>query len=324
MSVRVDDSNSFLNQDGHNIVCTTWRADAEPRALLFIAHGYGDHSQDQGYKILANALVGLGFYVFSHDHGKQHTTFSPGLGKSEGPRATIRTFDIYVDDVLTHVDMERAKFPGKPVYLFGHSMGGLLVVLAAQRRPGAFAGMLLMSPLLGIKHPYYTPFTTYLARMLVCIMPCLPLVAAGPDMSCCRDVSVVSRMNTDPLYYHGSIRLRWVAAMIDAIEDALAHTSAVELPFLLQHGTGDLTCDYVASKDFFEKAPSRDKSLKLYEGAYHTLLEEPDGVAQEVLKDILDWLSARLPPQKDISSQPGISGQPDSSIQTSQATTSNP
>ncbi|XP_070396135.1 monoglyceride lipase-like isoform X2 [Dermacentor albipictus] len=208
-SIRVDDRTSFLNEDGHNIVCTTWRTDAEPRALLFVAHGYGDYSQDQAYKALAYATVGLGFYVFSHDH--------VGHGKSEGPRGTIRSFDIYLQDILTHIDMEQAKFPGKPVYLFGHSMGGLLVILAALRRPRGFAGMVLMSPLLGLNTPYYSRFTTYLARLLVCIMPCLPTATASVDQSC-RDAAVVNRMNNDPLYYVGSVCLRWVVAMVDAIE----------------------------------------------------------------------------------------------------------
>nr|XP_037272968.1 monoglyceride lipase-like [Rhipicephalus microplus] len=227
-------------------------------ALLFITHGYGDYSHDDGYVILAKALAPRGFYVFTHDH--------VGHGRSEGPRATVRTFDIYVDDILTHVDMERAKFPGKPVFLFGHSMGGLLVILVALRRPGGFAGMVVMSPLLGIEHPYYTRFTK-----------------------------------------------------------AQARASAVELPFLLQHGTGDVVCYPEASKQFFEKAASRDKSLKLYNGAYHTLLEEPDGVAQEALKDVLDWLTARLPPLKSASTsapnqQPGTPGQADSAKETFQAT----
>ncbi|XP_075728850.1 monoglyceride lipase [Rhipicephalus microplus] len=220
--------------------------------------------------------------------------------------------------------MERAKFPGKPVFLFGHSMGGLLVILVALRRPGGFAGMVVMSPLLGIEHPYYTRFTICLARLLVCIMPCLPTVMASADFSC-RDNTVVTRMNNDPLNYTGTVTLQWVVAMTDAIEKAQARASAVELPFLLQHGTGDVVCYPEASKQFFEKAASRDKSLKLYNGAYHTLLEEPDGVAQEALKDVLDWLTARLPPLKSASTsapnqQPGSSGQADSAKEAFQAT----
>ncbi|XP_065303340.2 monoglyceride lipase-like isoform X1 [Dermacentor albipictus] len=314
-SIRVDDRTSFLNEDGHNIVCTTWRTDAEPRALLFVAHGYGDYSQDQAYKALAYATVGLGFYVFSHDH--------VGHGKSEGPRGTIRSFDIYLQDILTHIDMEQAKFPGKPVYLFGHSMGGLLVILAALRRPRGFAGMVLMSPLLGLNTPYYSRFTTYLARLLVCIMPCLPTATASVDQSC-RDAAVVNRMNNDPLYYVGSVCLRWVVAMVDAIEAAHAHVSAVELPFLLLYGTGDKVCDPQASRDFFEKASSKDKNQKVYEDAYHSLLEEPDGVGQQVLKDIIDWFCARLPPRMSTSSQPGTSGQQDSTMQVAKSMTSNP
>ncbi|XP_077497530.1 monoglyceride lipase-like [Amblyomma americanum] len=299
--VVVDESTSFLNDAAYNIVCKSWRpGGAEPRALLFLAHGYGDHCHDQSYDTLARSLAQLGVYVFSHDH--------VGHGKSEGPRATVSTFDVYVDDIFTHVGTERSKYSGKPVFLLGYSMGGLLVIMAAQRKRTDFAGMILLAPLLGLGANYCAPpFALTIARLLGCVLPCLPVGTMNNEMMC-RDRAVVHRMDNDPLSYTGTVSVRWVAALVDALEAVHADIKAVELPLLVQYGTGDKICDPEATKQFFEKAPSKDKTIKNYEGAYHSLLEEPEGVGQQVLKDIVEWLSARLPAGIARHDQPGPSG----------------
>ncbi|KAH8031138.1 hypothetical protein HPB51_013255 [Rhipicephalus microplus] len=119
--VKVDDSVFFHNGDKQKIVCKSWRAESEPRALVFLSHGYAEHCHEPSYDTLARALVGIGCYVFSHDH--------VGHGMSEGRRAMVKSADVYVDDILKHVDTERAKFANKPVYLVGHSMRALARVV---------------------------------------------------------------------------------------------------------------------------------------------------------------------------------------------------
>ncbi|XP_065280956.1 monoglyceride lipase-like [Dermacentor albipictus] len=310
--VRVDDNVSFLNSGGQNIVCKSWSADAEPRALVFLAHGYAEHCHDPSYDALARALVGLGCYVFAHDH--------VGHGKSEGPRATVTSADVYVDDILSHVDTVRAKFSGKPVYLVGYSMGGLLVVRAVQRRPKDFAGMVLLAPLLGVEQVSW--FKANLVRVLGRLLPSLPVAKTAVELAC-RDPAAIKQMNDDPLRYRGNVSAGWAAAIFSALEAAHAQVNVLELPIFIQHGSGDKLCDPDASFGFFKNAPSKDKSIKIYSDAYHSLLKEPEGVGQQALKDIVNWCSSRIPTEDTPTAQPHLSGEQQSHAATLTAMLSN-
>uniref|UniRef100_A0A023G7K1 Putative lysophospholipase n=2 Tax=Amblyomma TaxID=6942 RepID=A0A023G7K1_AMBTT len=286
IGVLADDSGSFRNRDGYKIACTTWSPEVQPRALVFLAHGYAEHCHVPCYDSLARTLVELGCYVFAHDH--------VGHGKSEGPRGTVKSADIYVDDILTHVDLVRQKFPGRPVFLFGHSMGGLLVAMAAERRPKDIAGLIMMAPLLAVDKEQGTWLKMTLARILGRVVPNLPI--GDLDLSLVsRDPETVAWMTNDPLRYHGSVRMGWAAAILNALEDLQAKIDLVDIPFLIQHGSGDKLCDLGGSEDFYKKAPSKDKSMKVYKECYHSLLTEPGEMGQQVLKDIADWYTARFP-----------------------------
>ncbi|XP_077546791.1 monoglyceride lipase-like isoform X2 [Haemaphysalis longicornis] len=256
------------------------------RALVFLAHGFGEHCHGDTYHTVARDLTRVGCYVFAHDH--------VGHGKSEGPRATIKSFDTYVDDILTHVDMRRTDFPGKPIYLFGHSMGGLLCVLTVQRKPKDFAGMVLLGPLLGIDKQEATWFKRTMAVLLGSVVPNFPLGKLSLE-KVSSDPAVVKRLAEDPLRYHGSVTAAWGAAALSALEDMQANVEAVKLPFLIEHGSADKLCDPADSHQFYEKAASEDKTLKIIAGAYHCLLTEPGGVNRQVRKDIVNWISGRLP-----------------------------
>lgn len=284
--IHIEESVSFLNGDGHKIVCKFWRADTEPRALMFLAHGFCEHCHGHTYDTLARALVGLGCYVFAHDHA--------GHGRSEGPRARIKSVDTYVDDALTHIDMRRTQFPNKPVYLIGYSMGGMISVLAALRRPEDFAGIVLLGPLLGFNPEEATCFKRTMARLLGWVVPSFPVSKLDLG-NVARDPAEVRSMVEDPLHYQGWVSAGWAVAAITAIEKIQTDVEAVELPFLIQHGSEDKICDPAASQEFFDKASSKDKTITIVSGAYHSLLTEPDGVAEQVLKDIVEWCSARLP-----------------------------
>uniref|UniRef100_A0A023FL54 Putative lysophospholipase n=1 Tax=Amblyomma cajennense TaxID=34607 RepID=A0A023FL54_AMBCJ len=286
IGVLADDSGSFRNRDGYKIACTTWSPEVQPRALVFLAHGYAEHCHVPCYDSLARTLVELGCYVFAHDH--------VGHGKSEGPRGTVKSADIYVDDILTHVDLVRQKFPGRPVYLFGHSMGGTMCVRSALERPGEFAGMVLNGPAVRIDPVQGTWTKMTLARILGRVVPNLPI--GDLDLSLVsRDPDTVAWMANDPLRYHGSVRMGWAAAMLNALEDLQAKIELVDIPFLIQHGSADKLCDLAGSEEFYKKAPSKDKSMKVYKECYHSLLTEPGEMGQQVLKDIADWYTARFP-----------------------------
>ncbi|XP_075729402.1 monoglyceride lipase-like isoform X2 [Rhipicephalus microplus] len=219
-----------------------------------------------------------------------------GHGMSEGRRAMVKSADVYVDDILKHVDTERARFTNKPVYLVGHSMGGLLVLIAAQRRPHDFAGLVLVAPLLGVDKDLDTWFSRALARVVGFILPGIPVGTLDENLLS-RDPEALRRFKDDPLRYHDSVCAGWVAAIIPALDTAVEQADQVELPFLIQHGTADKICDPEASKVFFYKAVSNDKTMKTYPEAYHDLLCEIEDVRKQVVKDIVDWIATRISPK---------------------------
>ncbi|XP_077547824.1 monoglyceride lipase-like [Haemaphysalis longicornis] len=287
--IYLDNSVSFLNADGYRIVCKSWKADTDPRALVFVAHGFGEHCHGYNYDTLACALVLLGCHVFAHDH--------VGHGKSEGPRARVKSIDTYVDDVLTHIDMRRTEFPNKPVYLIGYSMGGMICVLTVQRRPKDFAGMVLLSPLVGFDKGQLTRFKRTMVRLLSWVIPSFPVAKVKLE-NVSRNTAEVKCLAEDPLQHHGNVTAGWVAAALTALEKMQANIGAVELPFIIQQGSDDKICHPPCSQEFFEKAPSKDKAIKIISGAYHRLLTEPEGVGARVVKDIAEWCSARLPQKR--------------------------
>lgn len=166
--------------------------------------------------------------------------------------------------------------------------------MAAEKRPKDFAGLILMAPLLAVDKEQGTWIKMTAARVLGRVVPNLPI--GNLDLSLVsQDPETVNWMTNDPLRYHGSVRIGWAAAILNALEDLQAKMDAVEVPFLIQHGSADKLCDLAGSEDFFKKAPSKDKSMKVYKESYHNLLTEPRGVGSQVLQDIADWYTARFP-----------------------------
>ncbi|KAM7125864.1 monoglyceride lipase isoform 8-T9 [Molossus nigricans] len=164
-SVPYQDLPHLVNADGQYLFCRYWKPIHTPKALVFVSHGAGEHCGR--YDELAQMLVGLELLVFAHDHvtmrvssplmlhkaqtqngvSELSASASVGHGQSEGERMVVSDFHIFVRDVLQHVDVVQKDYPGLPVFLLGHSMGGAIAILTAAERPGHFSGMVLISPL---------------------------------------------------------------------------------------------------------------------------------------------------------------------------------
>ncbi|XP_077547818.1 monoglyceride lipase-like [Haemaphysalis longicornis] len=287
--VPIIQNSEFQSADGFNICCKSWSPETRPRGLVFMVHTYTEHCHQPHYDTLAKALVALGCCVFAQD--------LVGHGKSSGPRAFVKSIDTYVDDVLHQADVTRRRFPRKPVYLFGYSMGGLISVIAAQRRPLDFAGIVLMSPLIAFARKRATWFKKTSAKVLGNVAPSAPVASVNVQFIS-RDPEVVIAAINDPLRYHGSVPAGWASAMLKAMQEALDKAGNLELPLLVLVGSDDQIGDPKVTKAFFQKTTSKDKTIKVYEGAYHNLLTEPGGIKEQVLKDITDWFVASLPSRR--------------------------
>ncbi|XP_074196575.1 monoglyceride lipase isoform X4 [Rhinolophus sinicus] len=206
------------------------------------------------YDELAQMLVGLELLVFAHDH--------VGHGQSEGERMVVSDFHVFIRDVLQHVDTMQKDYPELPVFLLGHSMGGAITILTAAEKPGYFSGMILISP----------------------------LVLANPESATTFKVDLY---NTDPLICRAGLKVCFGIQLLNAVSRVERALSKLTVPFLLLQGSADRLCDSKGAYLLMESAKSQDKTLKIYEGAYHVLHKELPEVTNSVFHEINMWISQR-------------------------------
>ncbi|XP_065741401.1 monoglyceride lipase isoform X3 [Phocoena phocoena] len=251
-SVPYQDLPHLVNADGQYLFCRYWKPSGTPRALVFVSHGAGEHCGR--YDELARMLVGLELLVFAHDH--------VGHGQSEGERMVVSDFQVFIRDVLQHVDVVQKDHPGLPIFLLGHSMGGAITILTAAERPGHFSGMVLISP----------------------------LVLANPESATTFKVDIY---NTDPLICRAGLKVCFGTQLLNAVSRVERALPKLTLPFLLLQGSADRLCDSRGAYLLMESAKSQDKTLKIYEGAYHILHKELPEVTNSVFREINTWVSQR-------------------------------
>lgn len=261
---------------------------APPRAALYVLHGYAEHIDR--YTGFATALAAAGYVV----HGLDLV----GHGGSEGDRAYLHDFDAIIADVLQLITSVHPH-SDLPRFLFGHSMGGLLALRAAQVAPaGTLTGLVLSGPALLIAPEVDNAANRLLARALAGVWPKLPVQPVDARMLC-GDASVVAQFKRDPLCYQGAIRVRTGAEVIKAIDAARAAAPAMAagLALLVVHGADDALCRVDGSRQLLALAAGLpDRALVEYPGLLHEIISEREGGAR-VVADVIAWLGARAPPR---------------------------
>jgi alpha-beta hydrolase superfamily lysophospholipase len=193
-----------------------------------------------------------------------------------------------LDSVKIILEEAQTRFPGLPRFLYGHSMGGAVVVNYLLKRPANVKGALVTAPLfqLAFEPP---AFKVFLGRIMNNIFPKFTEKANLDADAISRDKEEVRKYNADP-YNHGRITTGLFFGMQEAGKWALAHASELKTPLLVMHGTADRLNSYEASKAFSEKASDHFITFKTWEGYYHELHNEPEPDRTEVLNYIVKWL----------------------------------
>ncbi|XP_066208270.1 monoglyceride lipase isoform X3 [Saccopteryx leptura] len=282
-NVPYQDLPHLVNADGQYLFCRYWKPTGTPKALIFVSHGAGEHCGR--YDDLAQMLVRLELLVFAHDH--------VGHGQSEGERMVVTDFQVFVRDALQHVDVVQKDYPGLPVFLLGHSMGGAIAILTAAERSGHFSGMVLISPLVLANPESATTFKVLAAKVLNLVLPNMSL---GPiDSSVLsRNKTEVDLYNADPLICRAGLKVCFGMQLLNAVSRVERALPKLTLPFLLLQGSADRLCDSKGAYLLMESAKSQDKTLKIYEGAYHVLHKELPEVTNSVFHEINMWVSQRI------------------------------
>ncbi|PSQ75456.1 MAG: alpha/beta hydrolase [Bacteroidetes bacterium QH_7_62_13] len=252
---------SLSTDDGLHLFTRSWPS-SSPRAVVALVHGYAEHSGR--YDHVARTFTEQGATVHAYDQR--------GHGHSDGRRAYVASFERYLDDLDRFLDHVRAQTPDVPLFLFGHSMGGLVVLKYVLDRNPSPRGLLLSAPAIQI-NPDLAPLVRRIAQFIGRWFPTLP-TTRSPQGAISRDPDVVAEAQNDPLNYHGRVLARTGAEMLRAGRDVQTNLSALDDPFLVIQAVSD------------------DKTIHLYEGLYHETFNEPE--QDEVLHDLGTWLDAHV------------------------------
>ncbi|XP_015771963.1 PREDICTED: monoglyceride lipase-like [Acropora digitifera] len=281
----LSEENLFKNADGQKIFTKYWKPIGEKaRALIFIAHGFGEHCSR--YETLGTALAEEGFLAFSHDH--------IGHGRSEGERVQIQDFSYYVRDVFTHIDQVAAENTGIPIFMFGHSMGGPITILSIFKRPSFFAGAILSAPAIKSDPNKASTLMVFLGRIAAYIAPSYQLLPPIDPSLLTRNSVEVEKYANDPLVWHEGMKAKWTAQILEVMGEIQRHVSNITIPYLLLHGDDDRVVWIEGSRFLHDNSPSTDKTFKVYKDGRHELLNETKETADQVLQEILDWLKRKL------------------------------
>lgn len=261
---------------GIQVYWQAWLPEGEPRAVVVIAHGAGEHSGR--YAHVAAHLVAAGYAVHALDHR--------GHGRTTGRRALVDRIDHVVADLDAFVLVAGNRHPGRPVFLLGHSMGGCIALAYGLRHQQRLEGLLLSGAVAQLDAP---AVLRVVVRVLSRVAPALGVVAVDPALVS-RDPAVVHAYRDDPLVFHGKLPARTVAEMADAADGFPAAAPALRLPLLVMHGGADAIVPVAGSRMVHERAGSADRTLRIYDGLSHEILNEPEQA--EVLADITGWLDA--------------------------------
>lgn len=258
----------------------SWTPDGDVRAGVLLVHGLGEHSSR--YTHVAKHLTGRGFAVHTLDHY--------GHGKSDGQPGYVERFSVFLDGVAALLHKVQGETPELPLFLIGHSLGGLIATAFLLEQQAAFRACVLSGP--AIKSDQAPPaIVIALIRLIAILAPTAPLIQLDAS-GISRDHDVVNAYMNDPLVHHGKLSARLLSEMSATMKRTLGKAGEIHIPILLMHGDADRLTAPSGSVELHAKIGSEDKTLKLYPGLFHEIFNEPEQEA--VLADMSRWLEAQL------------------------------
>ena len=270
---------TFKGVGGLKIFTRSWQPEGKTRGVVVIVPGFNSHGGQ--YLWVGEQFAAKGLAAYAID--------LRGRGRSEGERYYVERIEDYTEDVATLVRTAKSENPSLPVFVLGHSAGGVISCIYTLDHQSEIDGLICES------FAYDLPAPGIVLSVLKGLSHIAPhthvYTLKNEDFS--RDRLVVEAMNNDPLIKGESEPTQTAKVMIDAASRLNEEFPFIKLPVLILHGTNDKATNPSGSQFFYDHAGSTDKTLKLYEGHYHDLLNDLD--KEMVMADINNWIDARVP-----------------------------
>jgi len=267
---------SFAGVGDLELRARTWLPDAPPRAVVVLVHGVGEHCGR--YMNVVGPLVEAGYAVYAFDQR--------GHGASAGRRVHVDRWTEYRDDLATFLGIVSAKEPSRPVIIYGHSMGSLVVLDYLLQKPTGLTGAIISGAALqpaGVG----SPAMIAMARVLTHVTPTLAINLGIAAESLTRDPVALAAYDADPLVT-GKATVRWGTESLDTVERIKGGMAGIDLPLLVVHGEDDPLNLLAGARALYEAVPGADKTIRVYPGVLH---EPHNDVGHEQLAaDITAWL----------------------------------
>ena len=266
----------IYTQDNTRLFRQAWiPEEGKAKGVLVVVHGFKDHGGR--YFELGQYLAQRGFAVFAAD--------LRGHGRSDGPRQMVESFNDYMVDLALVVRQVRTQFPGSPVFLLGHDVGGVITARFAEMIPNSIQGLALSGATLSVDDPKYKQIGV---KVLAAVMPSAPV--KRPDLKLySRDQEAVLDLLHDPLVTQSGIPAKTVAEGSKAIQTLQEQTARLTMPLLVMHGVSDGLSPLYGSIALYDAAASKTKVLKQYPDMAHDIWHESG--TETVMADLTDWLN---------------------------------
>lgn len=269
---------SWQNAQGLKIIAQDWKPETAIRGAVALVHGLGEHAGR--YEAVAQALNTAGYALTGFD--------LPGHGRSDGPRG-YASYDQILNEIDCLLEEVARRYPDQPRFLYGHSLGGGLVLYYALKRRPALSGVIATSPVMATGTPQ-PKFKLLLAKVMSRLYPTLTLNNGLDLNNLSHDRAVIQAYQADPLV-HPLITAKLGQDILDCGQWTLAHAAEFPLPLLLAVGSEDKIVSTAAIQAFAQAVPQDKLTYKVWEGLYHETHNEPQ--KQQVLAFMIAWLEAR-------------------------------
>ncbi len=265
--------------DGLSLYFQGWQPNEEIKGVICLVHGLGEHSGR--YEHWAALLSSAGYALLTYD--------LRGHGKSGGQRGHASSFDDYLKDTDILLKEAADKFPGKPCFLYGHSLGGLIVNYYVLSKKPKLAGV-IVTALSNKTSLQEQKVKILLSKILGSLTPAMTIQTGLVPSTISRDPEVVERYIKDPLVHH-QVTVGWGKSALQVISWSDQHAGEWTLPVLYMHGEKDELGYSEGSREFSNKIKG-DCTLKIWPGLFHEVHNEPE--KELVFEYLLDWLDRHI------------------------------